>query len=310
MPLPDAIGRFRELVDDWEAFVAALYRPLPTDLRYNPLAVDRERFEEALTAEGLGWEKLAASPDLYRVRGMESPGLTWMYHMGWYHPQGYTSTLPPVILDPAPGAAVLDLCAAPGGKTSQLAAIMEGEGLVVANDVKIDRIAGLTANLERLAVPNALITRYPGQNYPERFGFDHVLVDVPCTAEGTYRIEDGTYRPDPAGPEGSAAKAIQAIQARLLDKALRVVRPGGTVLYSTCTYAPEQDEVVVSEVLEALPASMEVTIESLHGAVGGTPGIRRWQGRELSDGVEKTRRLWPHHTDSWGFYLALLRRGR
>ncbi|MFO7767387.1 MAG: RsmB/NOP family class I SAM-dependent RNA methyltransferase [bacterium] len=310
MDLPDAIRRFRDLADDWDAFVAALQRPVPTDLRFNPLATDRPRFEEALASEGLRWERMPASPDLYRVRGMDAPGLTWMYHMGWYHPQGYTSTLPPVVLEPSPGSTVLDLCAAPGGKTSQLAAIMGGEGIVVANDVRIDRIAGLTANLERLAVPNALITTYPGQNYPERFGFDHVLADVPCTAEGTYRMEDGTYRPDPHGSPEAAGRALQPVQVRLLDKALRVVRPGGSVLYSTCTYAPEQDEVVVAEVLEALPGSMEVEIESLPDAVGGTPGLRGWKGRELPAALQRTRRLWPHHTDSWGFYLALLRRRR
>lgn len=299
--LPPQISRYQELVDDWPAFVEALRRPLPTDLRWNPFAVTRERFEEMLARQGLAWTRLQASPDLYRVEGLPCPGLTWAYHLGWYHPQGFTSTLPPLILCPQPGSNVLDLCAAPGGKTSQLAAMMMGHGVLVANDINYNRLSILAANLERLGVPNALICRYRGQNFPERFPFDHVLVDAPCTGEGTFRLEGGRYREDDA----DARLFMSRIQLGILRKALRVVRPGGTVLYSTCTYAPEEDEAVVAAAVEE--ADAEVEIVELPEDMPGQPGLDAWEGRTFPGGLSRTRRFWPHHTDSWGFYCALLR---
>jgi len=298
--LPQQIGRYRGLVEDWDAFVEALHRPVPTDLRWNSLAVERNRFEESLQRQGISWAHPSGSPDLYRVEGMAGPGLTLAYNLGWYQPQGYTSTLPPLILSPQPGSRVLDLCAAPGGKTSQLAALMGGTGLIVANDISHQRISILAANLERLGVLNTLICQYRGENFPERFAFDYVLVDAPCSGQGTFRVDGGTFRPDAA----DALEFLSALQLRLLRKALQVVRPGGRVLYSTCSYAPEEDEAVVSAALEegtadVLPIDLDLP---------GQPGLTEWAGATYLPEVAHTLRFWPHHTDSWGFYCALLRR--
>jgi 16S rRNA C967 or C1407 C5-methylase (RsmB/RsmF family) len=298
--IPQQIERLRDLVDDWSAFTEALHRPLPTDLRWNPFAVTRERFEEMLAHQGLKWTRMPASPDLYRVEGLTGPGLTWAFHMGWYQPQGFTSTLPPIILDPQPGSNVLDLCASPGGKTSQLSAQMMGHGVLVANDINYNRISILAANVERLGVPNVLICSYRGQNFPERFRFDHVLVDAPCTGEGTFRVEAGRYRKDDPDARGFMSRT----QLGILGKALRVVRPGGTVLYSTCTYAPEEDEAVVAAVIEESEVGVEVV--ELPEDLPGSPGIDTWEGRTFPRELSRTRRFWPHHTNSWGFYCALL----
>lgn len=298
--LPSQIARYRDLVDDWDAFVEALGRPLPMDLRWNPFAVTRERFEEKLAEEGVKWKRMGASPDLYRVEGLPGPGLTWAYHLGWYHPQGFTSTLPPLILNPEPGSNVLDLCAAPGGKTSQLAAVMMGHGVLVANDVGYHRIAILSANLERLGIPNVLLSQYRGENFPERFIFDHVLVDAPCTGEGTFRIEGGSYREN--GPKST--RAMSRTQGAILRKALKVARPGGTVLYSTCTYAPEEDEAVVAGAIEG----DGIEILELPGELPGQPGVTEWAGNHFPPEMNRTMRFWPHHTDSWGFFCAHLRK--
>ncbi len=300
IPVPGHIARYAELADDPAAFLEALHRPLPTDLRWNPLAVTRERFEEALAREGAGWTRPAGGGDLYRVTGLPGPGLTWAYHLGWYHPQGYTSTLPPLALAPRPGESVLDVCAAPGGKTAQLAALMAGEGVVVANDISIGRLTVLAANLERLRVPNAVLTRYRGENLPERVPFDRVLVDAPCSGEGTFRVAGGRWKEDPP----AALRRLPGVQLRLLRKAFRLVRPGGMVGYSTCTYAPEENEGVVAALLEEADAE----VVALPEEIAGTPGLAVLSGRSFPAEVTRTRRFWPHHTDSWGFYVALLRR--
>jgi NOL1/NOP2/sun family putative RNA methylase len=298
--MPPQIARYRDMVDDWRAFVDALHRPLPTDLRWNPLAVDRQRFEDELQRSGLVWESMPGSPDVYRVADLAGPGLTIGYQLGWYHPQGYTSTLPPVVLDPQPGSRVLDLCAAPGGKTSQLAALMQGSGVLVANDISHHRISILASNLERLAVPNALISSYRGENFPERFPFDHVLVDAPCTGEGTFRVDGGRYRED----EQDVLAFMSTTQLRILRKALRVVRPGGTVLYSTCSYAPEENEEIVAAIL----GEADVEVLEISSELPGQPGVTDWRGSTYPDEMTRTRRFWPHHTDSWGFFCALLHR--
>ncbi len=304
--LPPQIERYRDLVDDWSAFEEALRRPLPVDLRWNPFKVVRERFEAGLEAEGARWSRLENCPDLYRVEGLPGPGLTWAYHLGWYHPQGFTSTLPALILDPVPGSDVLDLCAAPGGKTSQLAAAMMGHGVLVANDVNHTRLAILSANLERLGIPNVLLTRYRGENFPQRFGFDRVLVDAPCTGEGTFRIDGGGYRPSEPG----AIAALARTQLALLRKALKVVRPNGTVLYSTCSYAPEENEAIVAAAVQAAGEEdgIEVGILPLPATLPGRPGITAWQGATWPEELTQTMRFWPQHTQSWGFYCAHLRR--
>ena len=298
--LPPQIARYRDMVDDWDAFVDALHRPLPTDLRWNSLVVERERFEDELRLQGLAWESMPGSPDVYRVADLAGPGLTFGYQLGWYHPQGYTSTLPPVILAPQPGSRVLDLCAAPGGKTSQIAALMQGAGVLVANDISHHRISILASNLERLAVPNALICSYRGENFPERFSFDFVLVDAPCTGEGTFRVDGGRYRED----EQDTRDFMSTTQLRILRKALRVVRPGGTVLYSTCSYAPEENE----EIVAALLGEADIEVLEISSELPGQPGVTGWKGRTYPDEIARTRRFWPHHTDSWGFFCALLRR--
>jgi NOL1/NOP2/sun family putative RNA methylase len=298
--LPPQFARYRGIVDDWDAFVDALHRALPTDLRWNSLVVERERFEDELGRQGLVWKSVPGSPDVYRVADLAGPGLTISYQLGWYHPQGYTSTLPAVMLDPQPGSRVLDLCAAPGGKTSHISALMRGKGVLVANDISHHRISILASNLERLAVPNALISSYRGENYPERFHFDRVLVDAPCTGEGTYRVNGGRYREDEQG----ALEFMSTTQLRILRKALRVVRPGGTVLYSTCSYAPEENEEIVS----ALLAEADVEVLEIPSEYSGQPGVTGWEGRTYPAELARTRRFWPHHTDSWGFYCALLRR--
>jgi 16S rRNA C967 or C1407 C5-methylase (RsmB/RsmF family) len=149
--------------------------------------------------------------------------------------------LPPLILDPQPGERLLDMCAAPGGKATYLAQLTQNRALIVANDVTHHRIGILRSHSDRLGITSIVVTRYQGQSFPMRMQFDRILLDPPCSAEGTYR----TGKRPPLTEDPQVSYRLQRLQQMLLNRALELLRPGGTLVYSTCTYAPEENEEVL-----------------------------------------------------------------
>lgn len=214
------------------------------------------------------------------------------------------SLLPAVLLDPAPGQRVLDLCAAPGSKTSAISAAMGETGTVVANDRDYGRLVMVRGNLDRLGAVNVSITRRDAANYPPEAGlFDRVLADVPCTCEGTSRKNPEILR---RTWDASGREKIQGVQKAILRKALLLCRPGGRVVYATCTYAPEENEQVVDSVLREMG---EGTVRVLPVDLPGlrtTPGLTSWEGRRFHPSLENAARIWPHHNDTGGFFVAVL----
>lgn len=212
--------------------------------------------------------------------------------------------IPPVVLDPRPGERVLDMAAAPGSKTTQLAAMMQNQGLLIANDVSIPRIKALSANLERSGCLNVAVTNLAGVRIG-RFAagqFDKVLIDAPCTAEGTLAKSPEALE---RWSERSIGK-LATIQSKLLLAAYQAVRPGGTVVYSTCTFAPEENEGVVSEFLGNHP---EATVESFTlPGLTVSPGITEWQGEAYHPSVVGAGRIWPGEQRMEGFFICQLRK--
>jgi len=208
--------------------------------------------------------------------------------------------LPTVLLDPQPGELVLDLAAAPGGKATHIATRLERQGLLVTNDAKRERAHVLVQNLTLFGIPNVLVTveqpRRLAQRWPEQF--DAVLVDAPCSGEGLFRRE-----PDARAywSEGRIFRE-QKLQLELLEAAARLVRPGGRIVYSTCTFAPEEDEEVVARFLEAHP---EFTVVPLSFAERERLGLR---GSEAFPPLspEDAVRLWPHRVEGDGHFVARL----
>lgn len=214
--------------------------------------------------------------------------------------------LPAVALGAQPGERVLDLCAAPGNKTAQIALGLGNRGTVAANDISQGRIKALSANLNRLGCLNTTITCWDGASYPRGAGrFDCVLVDAPCSCEGTSRRHpDITERPFQA-----LEKPINR-QTLLLHQAFRRCRPGGRILYSTCTYAPEENEAVVDHLLRSFPGEADLLPIRVPGFHIG-PGLDGWEGRRFSSAMARAARIWPHHNDTGGFFMALIgKRGR
>jgi len=302
--VPESFARYRDLIDDWAAFAAALARPLPTCVWENPLRARPDELRAALEREGRAPTPLAWSPGSFRIDDARGLGTRWWYLAGLAHAQEEVSQVPVTLLDVRPGQRVLDLCAAPGGKTAQIAVALGNRGTVVANDVSLARMRSLRDAVDRLGLVNVTVTMGDGGSLtPAVGGFDRVLVDAPCSGEGTVR-----KMTDPSGVRfgEDVSRNYRGRQVALLRKAVQLCRPGGRIVYSTCTFAPEENEAVVDTVLRqeggrglALAA---VAVPGLVTASGAT----RWHGETFDASLSRAVRLWPHANDTGGFFVAVL----
>ncbi|AFZ74730.1 RsmB/NOP family class I SAM-dependent RNA methyltransferase [Natronobacterium gregoryi] len=297
----EPLERYRPIVDDFEAFLAACRRPLGNAVRVNTIKASVERATAALEADGVAYDQADWNPQVLRLE-TDSPGSTWASFHGFTHGQEEVSAVPPVVLDPEPGERVWDACAAPGGKATQLSALMDDEGTVVANDSNLGRISALRFNAERLGATNLAVTNADARNYSlnafEFDAFDRALVDAPCSCEGTIRknpdaLEDWS--------EDHIA-SVSGIQKGILRRAVQATREGGTVVYSTCTFAPEENEAVVQHVLE----SEDCRVVEFDLGLEHAPGLTKWDGEEFDETLERAARIYPHHNDTGGFFVAKL----
>ncbi|MFC7096160.1 RsmB/NOP family class I SAM-dependent RNA methyltransferase [Halobaculum marinum] len=298
------LDRYVPLVDDEAAFRAACERPLPSVVRVNTLAADADRVARAFDAEGTDYERVDWHDGLFRMAD-RSPGTTWPYAHGWVHGQEEVSCLPAMALDPDPETRVWDTCAAPGSKTTQLAAMMDDTGTLVGNDTSLGRLSALRHNAERLGVTNLVVDQQDARNYSlNGFGFDEfdaTLVDAPCSCEGTIRknpdaLEKWTMH---------HVREVAGIQKGILRRAVQATRPGGTVVYSTCTFAPEENEAVLDHVLR----EEDCEVVDWDCPLDSVSGITEWEGETFDEQVTRATRVYPHHNDTGGFFLAKLRVG-
>ncbi len=295
-----AFERYRDMVPDFSALLKAVETPPPTHIRANTLRVEQEKFRQGMAGRGYRLAPVAEIPEAFRWDGPKTPGGTLEYFRGWYQVQGLTSMLPALILDPQAGERLLDLCAAPGGKATYLAQLTRNQALIVANDVSHRRIGILRSHNDRLGITSIVVTRYRGQSFPMRMLFDRILLDPPCSAEGTYRV--GARPPLTEDPEVS--RRLQRLQQMLVSHAIKLLRPGGTLVYSTCTYAPEENEAVLQPAVEEGRAEL-VSVDT---PLPHAPGLESWNGHRFHPSLKLAARFYPHLVDSWGFFIARLRK--
>ncbi|ELZ01167.1 RNA methylase [Natrialba chahannaoensis JCM 10990] len=293
--------RYRPIIDDFEAFLAACERPLGNAVRVNTIKSSPERATATLEEDDVAYEQAEWNPRVLRLE-TDSPGSTWTSFHGFTHGQEEVSAVPPVVLDPQPGERVWDCCAAPGGKATQLAALMDDRGTVVANDNNLGRISALRFNAERLGATSLAVTNDDARNYSmKRFPFDEfdrTLVDAPCSCEGTIR-----KNPDALDnwSEGHI-DTIAGIQKGILRRAIQTTREGGTVVYSTCTFAPEENEAVVQHAIDEEDCRVvDFDLEMEHA-----PGLTEWRDEAFDSTLEQAARIYPHHNDTGGFFVAKL----
>ncbi len=297
-------ARYRGLIDDWPAFCRAMERPLAPVVRANTGRIGVDELAELVAADGYGARPLPWQPGALEVDPAFRPGRHWGMPAGLFQVQEAASLLPVTLLDVRPGQRVLDLCAAPGNKSVQIADALAGAGTVVANDASPGRIGSLNQAFKRHGVFHAATTLRDGQGYPPAAGtWDRILVDAPCSCEGTYRKGAHALEHTP----GAFRDRLVARQKRLLQRALRLVRPGGRVVYSTCTFAPEENEGVVAAALAATGGGFRIRPAHIDGLTIA-PGLTEWDGQRWDKALAGCARLWPHHNDTSGFFAAVIER--
>jgi len=302
-------GCYRAWLDpqEWERLVEAVGRPLPPACRVNTLKIS---LEAALRRwpQWYGWQVRPVSfcPAGWQIlAGGAGLSRTLEHKMGFYYIQDVASMLPIELFDFAAAARplVLDMAAAPGGKTTHLAARTNDAGLIVANDVSSGRMAALRTNLMDWGTTSAVITSYPGERFGAWFPelFDRVLLDAPCSGEALRTAERRKGRPVSA----TERQALHKRQVRLLISAFQALKPGGQLVYATCSLHPEEDEAVIDALLAAYPH--RAVVESVEQVVGVSARALASDGRRaFHPAVTRAVRLWPHTHDTAGFFAALV----
>jgi NOL1/NOP2/sun family putative RNA methylase len=295
------IERYGKLSGDKASFAAMLATPLPVCLWANRLRITADELADRLRSEGFEFEPVAWNKDAFRLPANARPGQSWLYKAGLCHIQEEAALLPVKLLDPKPGEHILDLCAAPGNKTAQIAIALNNRGTVLANDSHAGRLAPLHAAIARLGLVNITTMAMDGVEIPRDVGlFDRVLADVPCSGEGTIRKGPRMHQP----VADKFRDWLRGKQRALLRQAIDLCRPGGRIVYSTCTFAPEENEAIVNAILSE--RSNIQLISAAEDMAGTSPGITEWQGKSFSKVLTKTLRVWPHKSGTGGFFAAIL----
>ncbi|MEX0820870.1 MAG: RsmB/NOP family class I SAM-dependent RNA methyltransferase [Rhodothermales bacterium] len=300
----ERLERYRSIVPDWQAFLESLSRPLPLCLWTNTLISDRDEVARHLEREGIEVRPVNWLPGAFKGPPSKQAGRALPFLAGLYHIQEEVSLLPVWLLEPEPSERVIDLCSAPGNKTAQMAAAMKNTGAILGNDRDAMRTRATRGILDRLGVVNTTIVTSDAGNLPDGVGrFDRVLADVPCTCEGTTRKHvDALLQ---SGRDASLR--LHRRQLAILRKAVQLCRTGGRIAYATCTYAPEENEMVVDAVLREFGGEVEMVPARVDG-LECSSGLTTWGERAFDESLEQSMRIWPHQNDTGGFFVALLQK--
>jgi len=301
MELPQAFtDKMRGLFGaEYDAFARGFDLPRHYGVRVNTLKIGVDAFEELFDCllAPVPWCGEGFYYDAEAFRLSKSP----YYAAGLYYLQEPSAMSAASILDVKPGERVLDLCASPGGKTTQLAAAMRNTGVLVTNDATSTRMTALLKNVELMGLRNALVTNETAERLSVRFAgwFDKILVDAPCSGEGMFRKDrDAVLSWDAKKPE-----RLSEIQYTILEDAAKMLRNGGRMVYSTCTFSPEENEKQIRAFLDRHPDFELVRIA--HERLGVSPARGDWAA---DDRLTATARIWPHVQKGEGHFIAMLER--
>ncbi len=300
---PEYLQRMQHLLgEEYEAFLACYAEAPVSGLRVNTLKISPDQFRETFPypLSPVPW-----CPAGFTIPPGLQPGKHPCHAAGLYYLQDPSAMAVGELLAPRPGEKVLDLAAAPGGKTTHLAALMQDQGLLIANEIHPRRVWELAENLERCGVTNAAILNENPARLADHFGafFDRVLLDAPCSGEGMFRRSE-TARQEWT-PE--LVQRCAARQSHILHEAARLVRPGGWLAYATCTFSAEENEAVIARFIQGHP---EFELEVAARFPGFGAGRAEWLEEETDRALpwQRAVRLWPHTGAAEGHFIAILRR--
>lgn len=287
------------LGNEYPAFLESYDKDKYQALRLNSIKGDTAQMQGKVpfSLQPVAWAK-----DGFYYEKDDTPGRHPLHEAGVYYIQEPSAMAPAEYLEAKPGERILDLCAAPGGKSTQIGAALNGEGLLISNEIHPARAKILSENIERMGIRNAIVTNETPEHLSEIFVeyFDRILVDAPCSGEGMFRKNED------AMTEWSKENVTLCAERQdgILSHAASMLRPGGRLVYSTCTFAPEENEGSISRFLEKHPEFSIVAVEKWDGMSAGVP---EWISRP-ADGIGHTIRLWPHRLKGEGHYLAVLKK--
>lgn len=308
-PKPLFVERMKKLISDYDKFYEISGKELIRSIRCNTLKISPDELRKKLEARG--WKIKQPFSDYPEIMIVESKllpgelGKAEEHILGYYYVQEISSMMPILVLKPKAGELVLDLCAAPGSKTTQAAMVMENKGTIIANDNSLDRIRILTSNLEKNGVMNVIVTRNDAVQLCSKLdklgiGFDKILLDVPCSGEGNIRSNPKTY----LIWNIKQVEKLSRMQKKIAASAIKLLKEGGELVYSTCTHSPEENEIVVNFLLE----NFKLEIEEINIPLKCREGIVEWEGKKFNKQVENSCRIYPQDNDTEGFFLCKMKK--
>jgi len=295
------VERYSKLTN-WEEFKKISLTYLRRSIRVNTLKISIEDLKKRLKVWNL--KQIPWCKEGFWIEhetGRRDIGNTREHQLGYIYVQEAVSMIPPLVLDPKPGEKVLDMCASPGSKASQIVAMMENKGVLIANDYKGMRLKPLSVNMQRISASNSIISLMEGKYFKD-FEFDKILVDAPCSGTGTIRKSFKTlliWNPN-------VIKRIAGTQRQLIETGFNNLKKNGVMVYSTCSLEPEEDEAIVSYLLDKFDNAKLEEIK-LDGLKRGEP-VLEFEGQKYNPEVKKCLRIWPQDNDTEGFFIAKIRK--
>lgn len=312
-PKPLFVQRMAKLLPDkadLKTYLEIIHKEPVNSIRCNTLKIKPAELLEKL--EKKGWkikQPFKDYPEIMIITSKLGPGEIGKaieHLLGYYYVQEISSMLPMLVLKPGPGESFLDVCASPGSKTGQAAAMMNNTGFILANDKELGRIIILNTNLERMAVSNQIVTQADALVLCERLEklgikFDKILVDAPCSGEGTMRSSSGTF----TMWNIDMVRKLSRLQKRIAESALKLLKDDGEMVYSTCTHSPEEDESVIQHLVD----KYQVKIQAVNLPLKCRPGISEWEGEKFNSEINNACRIYPQDNDTEGFFLCKIKLG-
>jgi NOL1/NOP2/sun family putative RNA methylase len=288
------------LGDEKSKFFASIGGQLPHTIRFNSLKGEIYKLKRFLEEQDFLLEEFPGFSDIFRLTYQPFPiGKSLSHFLGHFYVQDIASMLPPRILDPQPGECVLDVSAAPGSKTTQMAVMMKNEGMILANDIVHKRLRSLINNLQRMGILNTAVVKTYGESIGKQYFeiFDKILLDPACSGLGTLHKSPeilSWWTP-------KHCERLASSQRALMSSAIKALKPGGLLVYSTCTLTPQENEEIIQFALNEFPIEViPFKLEELKAR----PGLVEFRGEKFDKSLLHTKRLYPFENQTEGFFVA------